>query len=652
MKKRKSSDAERVAGISLIVYWLDKLSDAVYNALINGFFGYIFTAYSDELSACRNGFIASYFKCGSKTRRYFRRIREYMSESFETSFILRKLRKGVCGLADVPVKTYGSFFLSFGIYTVLVYFLKMLIPILGEAELDYLLIGLGICIITLPMHFSKYTLAQAVKGSRITRAIFVDCFGYRDEAFEIKNKSIGRRSGPSVLFGLAAGMLTVIAPPLGIIFAMLIFLAVTLIIISPEIGVLLTLFLLPFFSFFENPAMLLAALVLVTAFSYVIKLVRGKRIIKMGLVELATLVFLVLVYFSGAITVGGKSSYYSALISCALMLGYFLIVNLIRTKKWLHRCILALISSGTVLAVIGVLQYAMGAAVDGWLDKTYFSDIYGRATSLFENPNYLAAYLAAVFPFTLYQTCVCKSRKERLLSLFSCLSIAACIVLTWCRGAWLAVIICTVIFFMLLTRKTLRYIVCAAFAAPFLSFVLPSNVVTRFMSIGDTADSSTMYRLYTWKGTLGMVKDYFWGGIGYGTAAYGELYPLYAYAGIEAAVHSHSLYLQILVGMGIGGLVCFAAVILFYAQNSLEYLKAPSDKDSRLITAAALVAVTSILIMGIFDYVWYNYRVFFLFWSILALGGACIRIGKRELARAATTLESDDRTTSLDVELQ
>ena len=196
----------------------------------------------------------------------------------------------------------------------------------------------------------------------------------------------------------------------------------------------------------------------------------------------------------------------------------------------------------------------------------------------------------------------------------------------------------------------MRLIYSAIFIIPFLPFVLPQNIVTRFMSIGDMADSSTMYRVYTWKGSLGMVKDYFWGGIGYGTEAFAKLYPAYAYAGIETTPHSHSLYLQILIGMGIGGLLIFAVLMFFYFQKSLEYIKKPSNKDSFLITVAAFVSICAMLIMGFFDYVWYNYRIFFLFWIVLAIGVACIRIGKKEISKLNAYEESDDCAASIDVE--
>ncbi len=649
-REKKPQSSHGLAGISLIVYLLDKLSGAIHNALINGFFGYIFSCYSTELDAYKNGYFVSYFRGSHKTRRFFRGVREYFSKNVERSFILKRIRQFSLGLAYVPLKIYGSFLLSFGIYTLLVYFIKTLLPVTGTADVDYLYVGISTCIVALPMYFSSLNLAGAVKNSRMTSSLFVDAFGYREESFEDKVKKRKSRSGTPVLLGLFAGILTFAIHPLTIFALLLAIIVLVLIFVSPEIGVLLCLFSLPFMSFTSNPTLILSIIVLITTISYVVKLVRGKRILKIELLDFVVVFFLLLTVFSGAITVGGKNSYYAAITSCCLMFGYFLVVNLIRTEKWLHRCILAIVSSGTTVSVIGVLQYLLGLSPNNWIDMDYFSDIGGRTTSLFENPNYLAAYLAMIFPFAVYQTFAVKNRKEKALMLISCFMIILCAIFTWSRGAWIAMIVTTLIFFLIYSRKTVRLIYLALIAIPFLPFVLPKNVVTRFMSIGDMADSSTLYRVYTWKGSTGLAKDYFWGGIGYGTEAFSELYPAYAYAGMETAVHSHSLYLQILISMGIAGLICFALIVLFYVQKSFEYLHTSASRDGFLISSAALVSVAALLIMGFFDYVWYNYRIFFMFWVVMALGVACIRTGKKEIERSVGYEEYSDVSASLDIE--
>ena len=57
-----------------------------------------------------------------------------------------------------------------------------------------------------------------------------------------------------------------------------------------------------------------------------------------------------------------------------------------------------------IISVIGVGQYAFGAAELRWVDASRFGDIGGRVTSIFSNPNILAVYLLLYFPFSLWAT--------------------------------------------------------------------------------------------------------------------------------------------------------------------------------------------------------------------------------------------------------
>ena len=334
------------------------------------------------------------------------------------------------------------------------------------------------------------------------------------------------------------------------------------------------------------------------------------------------------------------------------MLGFFLTVNLMRTEKWIKRCVLALVSSGTIVAVIGILQYVLGLLPTGaWLDRDYFYDIKGRAVSLFDNPNVLAAYLILVLPFALYLMAKAPKGRARFLAAFSVLTNLACIVLTWSRGAWIAAILCIFIFLLMYSKKTLRFIFLACLFVPFVPFFIPDSVKRRFLSIGDLADTSTMYRLYTWRGTMSAAQDNFWGGIGYGPAAFGEIYPQYAYAGIEAAQHSHNLFLQILLGMGIFGLVAFLVVIVLFYQMNLEFLKETKYESLKLIVVASICAVTATLAMGMVDFVWYNYRIFYLFWVVLALACSCVRIGNEDRRRHEFNNLSEISRASIDYDM-
>ena len=57
------------------------------------------------------------------------------------------------------------------------------------------------------------------------------------------------------------------------------------------------------------------------------------------------------------------------------------------------------------------------------------------------------------------------------------------------------------------------------------------------------------------------------------------------------------------------------------------------------------------LLMGMFDFIWYNYRVFFLFWSILALACACIRVGLDDQRRHSFSGSVKKDAATLDIQM-
>ncbi len=647
-EERKSEKS--TASLGLILFLLDKLSNAIYHALCNGFFAKIFTAYSKEQETFENGFLRNHF-ISAKFKSFFWKIRQYISKAFETSWFLNKTKNTARSWLGVSLRSYGKSLFFFGVYTVIVYLIRLVVPSLPHSDIGYLITGLSICIIALPTFLSKDSLAQALDSGILTNMLCSEFLGYRKECFEIAQKGSRIKNNILIFLGMILGMFTLFIHPLLILLSLLLILAVVIILNTPEIGVLFALFFLPFLSFFDIPATILGIEVLLTAISYFIKLIRGKRILRIELIDLAVLLFFLLLFFSGTITAGGEKGLEEVLLSCCLMLGYFLTVNLIRTELWLKRCVLAFTFSGTAVAIWGIVQYFFASVlVDAWVDREYFSDISRRAVSLFENPNVLASYLVLVLPFVLLMFLYAQRGREKTLYFISLFAVLTCIVLTWSRGAWLATIACLLVFGFIYSKKTLRSIFLFALTIPFWTILIPSSITKRFLSIGNLADSSTAYRYYTWKGSWNLIQEYFMGGIGYGTSAYQTVYPQFAYAGIEAAEHSHSLFLQIFIGLGIGGLLSFFCILFLAAQMNFEYLKQSQNVRAKIFVIACMCSIIGALVMGLFDFIWYNYRIFFLFWAVLGLACACIRVGRAEESRQTCIAEYEENSATMDLD--
>ena len=157
----------------------------------------------------------------------------------------------------------------------------------------------------------------------------------------------------------------------------------------------------------------------------------------------------------------------------------------------------------------------------------------------------------------------------------------------------------------------------------------PSAILSRISSVGNLEDTSTSYRVYIWKGTLRMLKDYWTTGIGVGQGAYDKIYPGYSYSTIVAP-HAHNLYLVILSEMGFLGLFGFAALIIFLIKKLYVAQSNAESRDIKLISLSLMTAMLGFLLQGMFDNVWYNYRVFLFFWMFVAFGSVVYNLYVKE----------------------
>ena len=649
VKKRKRRKLSYYFTGGLIAGLLGLLTDSFYRALQNGLFGKMFTSYSAVQNKFDNGFFKGRLFSRDKFNRYVRNARRVLAEGFENSFSLGFVKKVSRTLLENPVKNYGNYMLSFGIYTVFTYFVKTFLNFFEPADTVHFLSGTTFILISIPMLMSKASLAEALGSSIGARALLCDVFGTRDESFEVPSRQTTLRANLAIIIGMAAGFLTLVVDPLHIILAIALVVAIALIIVTPEIGVVISLFVLPFMSFFDMPSILLTFVVGISALGYLVKLIRGKRIIKFEILDTAVLAFLLIMLLSGAVSAGGETSLYEAYIGCALVVIYFLITNMMRTKKWVDRCVIALVSSAAVTSVLGIVEYFFGELSTKWLDTGYFSDIKGRVVSLFDNSNVLAFYLVMIFPFVLDLAFRCKNRSEKFLSSFAALSMLLCVVFTWSRGAWLGLIVATVVYLLIKTRGVVKAVFGFVLALPVLAVVLPDNVINRFMSIGDLSDSSTYYRVLTWRGSFRAIADGLLGGYGYGNSAFEVAYPRYAYAGIEAAEHSHNLFLQITFGMGLIGLIVFLIAALLFCGKTLEFFTNVDIKEEASVAAAAFAAFASAMAMGLFDYVWYNNRVMFLFFAVMGIACAVVRMGDEQKKRKEVEIVCDNSSAYIDI---
>jgi len=617
-KKRSLND---LFASSMIFTCLGRLSSLIYRKLSQGIFGGMFTSYARENQAVTESMISRGVGKLELDKRLSMPVKQRIAEWVENSRIIGLAKRIGNGLLSTPMKTYGIFLFSYAFYSAIIYIFKLFY--LGDTEKIepdiWLIVSISIMLVaSVAIIASRHCLGSALKQSPISRAFLFDIVGLRSNCLDHINAGKSRFH-LAFLFGLIFGCLSFFMNPLLPLVAVIMLAVAYVILIKPEFGVLAIITALPFL-----PTMVLVAAVLYVAVCFFIKVMIGKRSVKFDLLDGVILAFMVLMIGGGIFSVS-KGSIAPMLVYVAFMLGYFLVVNLIRSREWVTKCIGGAVIACVLVALYGLYQNFFGTLATTWQDTSMFGDIEGRVVSTFENPNVLAEYLIMMIPLIFAMMLLSKTKRSGFAMFLALGFTAACLVYTWSRGAWLGIMIGMLIFMLIYSKKTFSVMLLGLFAVPFLPFVLPDSIVGRFASIGNLADSSTSYRVNIWRGVIDMIGDHWVGGIGIGFEPFRAVYPEYALEAIEAAPHSHNLFLQILVEIGIVGLIVFVAAMVIYAQSSFS-LNTVENRKEKFIPIGIFCGTCAVLAQGMTDYIWYNYRVYLMFWLMIGLAAASRRV--------------------------
>lgn len=660
--RRKNSGKDKTTGKSgfseffsvknrgVILSFLAMISQKISSGFRNGFFGKIFSSlYDKEDYLLKNGFLGNALGHMEIEKSEKLKLRSRISGLYEKSLLCKMVSILANWLIHSYIRLWGVYLISLGIMVDAVFFFRMLT---GDNQIlfDYFIIGIGIVAASVPLLLSSRRLGEAILNGKFTRHIALDVIGFNEESLNDDKVRFGGYYSIAFLIGALLGLASYFIHPVYYLYATLLVLLFAVVMAIPEAGMMLMIVSIPFVSVFKNPSVALMILVGIDLLAFLFKWIRGKRVVKIELLDIFIFIFAIITIFGGIVSSGGTASIKSALLYSGFMLSYFLAVNMLRKRKSIEKTIKLIVFASSIIAIIGIFEQGKGTVNPSWVDTVVFSGIGTRVTSLFDNPNMLSIYLIIAFPFVLGEIVSARSGKERLLYLLCAVSILICTVFTWSRGAWLGLIVSVCIFLLAYNIKTIWALVLVFISMPLWSMLIPGTVISRAISIGSLTDSSTFYRIYTWKGVFRMLKDCFFSGIGTGESAFTEVFPLYSYAGTEYVMHSHNLYLEITIQLGIVGLLIFAAIMFFYTQKCFGHIKTHQNSDrSRIIAICGISSIVGALVMGLTDHIWYNYRVFLFFWTVIGITCASIRISNRYDEKKKACIVINDRVASIDI---
>ncbi len=546
-----------------------------------------------------------------------------IQKTIENSFFYKLFLRITNYLLAVSVRVYGTVLFIYGFCAASVGVIKtFLVTFVDE---DYFLVGQGAVLVVIGIFLlmSKKDMGTLLANGKITGFIIREIIGMKKE--NVVRRPIAESSVAPMLVGVFLGISSLFIDPLFIVAGFFAFVYVSIVFAKPEFGVLLTVAAIPFLS-----TMVLCAQIILVFLAYLCKLVRGKRSLSITPIDVSVGVFALFVFLGGIFSASVSTSLPAVCVLVCFMFSYFLIVNLVKTINFLKKVLIALAIGVFICSLIGIWQNFFGIADTTWTDVDMFSEIETRVVSTFENPNVFGEYLIMILPMIVAMFIVENSFNNKSFLFVSFVVGCMALVFTWSRGAWLGFLISMLLYFIVINKKSIGVYLVGLIALPFAYPFFPESIRSRIESIGNMADSSTSYRVHIWEAAWEMLQDWWLTGIGVGVGAFQRIYPSYSLSGIETAPHSHNLFFQVFLELGIFGIAAFLFVIAFAARKCCTYLRYGAQREVKFISSAAFVGLLAILMQGLTDHVWYNYRVFLMFWVVLSIVSVTVDLAARE----------------------
>ncbi|MFA6074375.1 MAG: O-antigen ligase family protein [Negativicutes bacterium] len=296
-------------------------------------------------------------------------------------------------------------------------------------------------------------------------------------------------------------------------------------------------------------------------------------------------------------------------------LQFFLITALIKTRSWFYVALFAWIA-GIVLVDLNVCWNYLAAGL-GRKSAKYFLEI-----SIFQLPDWLNCL---AWPWLLALISVA-GRRAKWLVVVALLVVVGGTVFNGGRNAWIAVVVETLMFLLLLKKyRWAGYSLLVIIIIAVGMFQLP-YIRTRMLLFVDTGARTNINRLMLWRYSLDVWRDFPAFGIGNGATFQKVFNQFYQHGFIfkERVAHAHNVFLARLVETGIVGLMAFVCLFGTYLQTFWRQFRRLPVANPLLL--AGFVALTGWLCMGLFDYSLHLTQVTRALWIICGLTVVAARL--------------------------
>ncbi len=565
-------------------------------------------------------------------------VKRFFAKSFDNSFIIGYMKRLISRIPLIQLKCIGLFYFSFGLYSTITNLIKTNLISSSGGYLP-LYLSIGSCIVGGIFCGTQKTCYTAFSESKILSRVFFGFFSIPKNNSFNSEEPIGRPTY-FLIAGILAGFLGSLTSVQFILLLFPAIFAVYAVFAFPESGAVALFLALPFLTCQQ-----LGVFGMLVTLSWFIKLIRGKRIFKFTSLDLTVLAFGIAIFFGGVLSVSPEESSNISYLLLAMLSAYFAVSNLLRTVEWIKKCGAALVISFSVSLVASAIGQTLLLLPESRVN--IINDIFSDSLLSLMSINPMFIHMAvAVIPIMMLRSVASKNASKTTWSVIAVILSLICLFIGGSRSGTLAVIIGLMLLMMLVSRKSLSYIIPAIVIIPLIIALMPSTVVDAVYKLFSFDGAIATYRQTVNYTTNKLMMDSFFGGIGLGEGAFIKIYPLYTNDLSVKMTHTSALYSQITVSLGISGLIVFLIFIAQLLRKYFSYIVTSSndDPDLKISAVSTFTGLSALLIMGLIDYIWLSPSVFFMFWLITALFSASVKTAKSE----RYTIPSDEPTLEID----
>ncbi len=515
-------------------------------------------------------------------------------------------------------KVYGVAALTFGTLSFIFQLLGSYFGYFSEIPVATLIICGVFSAFGILLLFSDKPIPIMLQDNPVLDFIFFDFFCIQRVHRKTGEASIHVAVATAV--GGSFALLSLFVSPVYFIAGLIVLLFVSIAFGSPEFSYITTILFLPYLNIIPYSGYLFIALIIITAVSFLRKVIYGKRVISFEKYDFLLMLMMLMVLISG-IFIKGLDSFISSAILCVMSFGYFLTSSII-TNRRLADCVMnSVVVSSIPPTLFSIISYTVKC-----IDAGKFLE--PSETAFFGSTSVFATFLIVAVCFSFANIIQIHLWSKKLFYILMLVLSCGGLFLTGELFAILALVLGGISYFIFKMRHM------AALIAAFLIFLLPYSVYLLpndiLIKIFDFVPSFEGYEYYveTLKHSFSELCGNFVFGIGIGSESFvSEM----SGRGVEVT-NSGNLFLELALEAGALSLLFFILLLVSRARHRIRYyslyVKESTVKHSQPVVAATVCAL---VFYGTFSYIWADVSMFYLFFVVFAVESAMLRVSRKAI---------------------